>query len=85
MSAEAGLVMNLLIGNGAWTILSVVLTKLIPIQNRMCIALNCFQDGMTLSGILLTGWMAILVLIWIGCLFNYWVTKNNQAISNQVI
>ena len=85
MSAEAGLITNLLFFSGLWTIASVIVDKLVPIYNRMCLAIGCQQDGVTAFGMLLTIWGVGLALIWIACLLNYIVTKNNQALQNQVI
>jgi hypothetical protein len=85
MSAEAGLVMNLIFFSGLWTISSVIVDKIVPIFNRTCLAVGCMQDGVNSFGMLISVWGIGLVLIWLTCLINYIVTKNNQAIANQVI
>ena len=85
MSAEVGLIMNLIFFSGIWTVVSVVVDKFIPIFNSTCTAITCFEDGIATFGMLLTVWRVLLVLIWIGCLLNYIITKNNQSITNQVI
>jgi hypothetical protein len=85
MSAEVGLIFNLLFFSGIWAVVSVIIDKLVPIFNTTCTFINCFEDGINTFGMLLIVWRIILVLIWIGCLINYIVMKNNQALSNQVI
>lgn len=85
MSAEVGLVMNLLFFSGLWTVISVIVDRLVPIFNSTCTMVSCFEDGVSTFGMMLSVWRVLLVLIWIGCLINYLVTKNNSAIQNQEI
>jgi hypothetical protein len=85
MSAEVGLVANLIFFSGIWTAVSVAVDKIIPAFNSTCGMITCFEDGISAFGMMLTFWRILLPLIWIGCLINYFVTKNNQALQNQVI
>lgn len=85
MSAEFGLVFNLIFFSGFWTILGVMVDKFVPVFNRTCSALNCMQDGVETFGMLLVAWSVILVVIWVGCLINYIIVKNNSAIANMEV
>jgi hypothetical protein len=85
MTAEVGLVFNLIFFSGIWTVVSVAVDKIIPIFNNTCTLISCFEDGITGFSMMLTVWRYLLILIWLGCLLNYLITKNNQATTNQVI
>jgi hypothetical protein len=79
MSAELGLIMNLIFFSGLWTVVSVFVDKLIPVFNSTCLFVNCFEDGVGSFGMMLTIWRILLPLIWLGCLLNYLIVKNNMA------
>jgi len=85
MSAELGLLFNLIVASGIWTVVSVAVDRMVPVFNSTCLFINCFEDGMTTLGMMLTAWWIILPIIWLGCLINYLVVKNNAAMQDQVI
>lgn len=85
MSAEFGLVFNIVFFSSIWTIISVIIDKIVPIFNRTCATLLCMEDGVSAFGMLLMAWRFLLVVIWIGCLINYLITKNNASVSNMEV
>jgi hypothetical protein len=72
----AGLFFNLFSAAAIWTVLGIAVEKIVQIFNTQIAVFPTFQDAVNGMSLMQVIWSAIMVIIFLGLLINYFVNES---------